>query len=70
MQLTDKQLKILYIIKDFIIEHGYSPTVREIGKLAGLRSSATVDTYLKILQKKGYIKKVEGKMRTIRIVKR
>jgi repressor LexA len=68
--LTDKQLKILYIIKDFIIEHGYSPTVREIGEIAGLRSSATVDTYLKILQKKGYIIKVEGKMRTIRIVKR
>lgn len=66
--LTDKQLKILYIIKDFIIEHGYSPTVREIGEIANLKSPATVDTYLKILQRKGYIKNVAGKMRTIRII--
>ena len=66
--LTDKQIEILNIIKDFVDEYGYSPTVREIGNIAGLSSSATVHFHLSNLKKKGYIKFAEGKMRTIRII--
>lgn len=67
-KLTDKQLQILNVIKDFINEYGYSPTVREVAKIVGLNSSATVWVHLKHLKEKGYINYIEGKMRTIRII--
>lgn len=66
--LTEKQYEILNIIKDFIDKYGYSPTVREIGKIAGLNSPATVWVHLKHLKEKDYIYYAEGKMRTIRII--
>lgn len=66
--LTDKQENILNIIKEFINKYGYSPSVREIGKIAKLNSPATVFTHLKNLKNKGYITYVEGKMRTIRVL--
>lgn len=67
-ELTDKQIEILNIIRDFINEYGYSPTVREIGNLANLSSSATVHFHLSNLKKNGYITFIKGKMRTIRII--
>jgi repressor LexA len=69
VNLTEKQKNIYNIIKEFIDKNGYSPTVREIGEIANLKSSATVDTYLEILEEKGYITSVRNKARTIRIVK-
>lgn len=67
--MTERQEQIYSIIKDFINENGYSPTVREIGKIAKLKSSSTVLEYLRILEKKKYISMVAGKSRTIRIIK-
>ena len=66
--LTDKQRDILDIIEKFIDENGYSPTIREIGKIAKLNSPATVYTHLTNLREKGYITYMDGKMRTIRIL--
>ena len=66
--LTVKQKRILEIIKKFIDEKGYSPTVREITELANLNSPATIQTYLKILKEKGYIIYEKEKSRTIRII--
>lgn len=67
--MTEKQEYIYNIIKEFINENGYAPTVREIGKLAGLNSPATVFQHLKKLKVKGYIDYIEEKSRTIRILK-
>lgn len=66
--LTNKQLDILEIIKEFIDENGYSPSVREIGEIAKLNSPATVHTHLTQLVKKGYITYVPNKFRTIRVL--
>lgn len=68
-KLTEKQYKIYTIIKDFIENKGYSPTVREIGKLAGLSSPATAYHHIEILKDKGYITYISNMYRTIRIVK-
>lgn len=67
--LTDKQREILDIIKDFISKNGYSPSIREICKIANLSSTATVHAHLNNLKEKGYISCVDGKVRTIRIIK-
>lgn len=67
--MTDSQKKIYDIIKDFMKNNGYAPTVREIGEIAGLKSSQTVFTHLTNLENKGFITYEKNKSRTIRILK-
>lgn len=67
--MTDKQKKIYDIIKKFIEENGYSPTIREIGEIANLNSTSTVYQHLIALENKGYITTKIGKSRTIKVVK-
>ncbi len=66
-KLTDKQEKILTVIKKFIAEKGYAPTIRELCNLCGLSSTATMFVHLKNLTNKGYIKQTENKFRTIEL---
>lgn len=67
--MTEKQAEIYFIIKEFIKNNGYSPTIREIGELAKLNSPSTVFTHLTNLEKKGFISQIKGKVRTIRILR-
>ena len=53
-----------YIVKS-IGEHGYAPSVREIGEALGLRSPSTVHFHIKHLEELGLIEKSAGKGRTI-----
>ena len=66
-KLTTQQEKILNIIKKFIADKGYAPTIRELCKLSGLNSTATMFVHLKNLTKKGYINQTESKFRTIEL---
>jgi len=66
--LSPNHKKALEIIKQKIKETGYPPTIREIGKLVGVTSSATSYKYLTILEKKGYITREKDKSRAIRII--
>ena len=67
--MTKKQEQILNIVTKYIEVNGYSPTVREICKEAGLNSTATVYQHLKLLKEKGYIKSDSNKQRTIKPTK-
>lgn len=67
-KLTNRQATILDILKKLIAKKGYPPTVREIGKAAGLTSTATTQFHLTKLEEKGYIKKDNSKNRTIEIL--
>lgn len=53
---TDKAEKILEFVNDFIYENGYAPSVREIGKAVGLRSTASVSYHLQNLQEAGRLR--------------
>jgi repressor LexA len=46
---TERQARILEVIRDFTEAHGYPPSVREIGERVGLSSSSTVQSHLKSL---------------------
>ena len=63
------EMKIFTMIKNYIQEHGYSPTVREIAEIADIKSTATVQRYLNILEIEMYITKVDSSPRTIQILK-
>lgn len=66
--LTKKQEEILTYIKEYIVSHGYPPTVREICKAVGVSSPATVHAHLNNLEKKGFIKKENTKNRAIELL--
>lgn len=55
--LTEKQRSVLEFIRNQIVSRGHPPTVREIGKRFGIRSTNGVRTHLNALIKKGYLKK-------------
>ena len=67
-ELTKRQSEVLDFIKNFIVSHGYPPTIREIGTALGLSSPATTYTHLSQLEKKGYIKKLDSKNRAIELL--
>ena len=64
---TPKQQEILEYIIAFQAEHGYPPSVREIGAAVGLKSPSTVHFHLKGLEAAGLITKAEGKTRAITV---
>lgn len=66
-QLTAKQQQIYDYIIAFTDEHGYPPSVREIGEYVGLKSPSTVHFHLKGLQSAGLITQAAGKTRAISI---
>lgn len=66
MQKTEDE--ILKIIKDFVVKHRYSPSVREIVKYSSVRSSSTVTMYLNKLKEKGLIEWETNRPRTIKIL--
>ena len=59
--LTRKQQQIYDFILAFTNEHGYPPSVREIGAAVGLKSPSTVHFHMKGLEEAGVIVKAEGK---------
>lgn len=66
--LSNKQQIILNYIKKEITDTGYPPSVREICKAVGLKSTSTVHSHLNTLVKKGYIRKGDNKNRAIEVI--
>lgn len=67
-KLTKRQDDTLTFIKEYIVSHGYPPTVREIANAINVSSPATVQAHLDCLADKGYIKKGNNKNRTIELM--
>jgi repressor LexA len=65
--LTDRQRKILAMIRETVAEHGYPPSIREIGEAVGLTSPSSVHSQLEALQRKGFIRRDPTKPRTIAV---
>lgn len=67
-RLSKRQTAIYEFICSYTSEHGYPPSVREIGSAVGLASPSTVHMHLKVLQERGLIKRDSKKPRTIEVV--
>lgn len=63
---TERQRSILDVIRSFTAEHGYPPSVREIGERVGLSSSSTIHAHLKALERRGMISRDPTKPRAMR----
>ena len=59
--------KIIKIIQDFIEDHGYPPSIREIAKKLRFKSTKAVKVHLDALSTQGLIDRIAGKARSIRV---
>jgi repressor LexA len=66
--LTLTQEKVLNFLKSYLREKGFPPTLREIASQFGLRGPKAPQKTLQILEKKGYIRRVPGRSRTIEML--
>ncbi len=69
-QLTARQREILAFVNDHSAQHGYPPTVREIGTAVGLTSSSTVHAHLANLERLGLLRRDPAKPRALNLVGR
>lgn len=67
-ELTKRQTDILTFIKKHLVDKGYPPTVREIGKAFNLNSPATTHVHLKKLEEKGYLRRDNFKNRALELL--
>jgi repressor LexA len=68
LNLTKRQQEIFDFIKRYAGEHGYPPTVRDIGKAIGLTSSSTVHAHLANLEKVGLLRRDPSKPRALEVL--
>jgi repressor LexA len=56
-RLSTRQNQILDFVRNYVLDHAYPPTVREIGDGVGITSTSVVDYNLRVLAKRGLIRR-------------
>jgi repressor LexA len=65
--LTKRQRQLVDYLEHYIEEHGYAPTLAEVGEYFGLSSLATVHKHLRNLEAKGFIRRMHNHSRALEI---
>ena len=66
--MTRRQKQVLDYLRGYMREHGYGPSLEEIGRHLGVASLATVHKHLTNLQDKGFIKRAWNRSRSVEMV--
>jgi repressor LexA len=66
--LTQRQRRVLEVIRDAVTRRGYPPSMREIGEAVGLTSPSSVAHQLTTLERKGYLRRDPNRPRAIFVV--
>ena len=67
-KLSDRQQFILEFIREFMYEHQFPPTVRDIQAGCDISSTSVVDYNLQILQREGHLKRLPEVSRGIELL--
>ncbi|MDH5508321.1 MAG: transcriptional repressor LexA [Anaerolineae bacterium] len=67
--LSDRHKKILEVLEHHQTDVGYPPSIREIGKAAGISSTSVVNYYLNQLEEMNYIERDRKISRGVRLIK-
>ena len=70
VELTARQGEVLMYIRVFIADHGYAPSLREIGMFFGWNSLNATSDHLRGLIRKGYLTRARGKSRAMRVTQK
>src|SRR5919201_2020047 len=68
--LTGRQQEIWDFLVGYVEQHGYPPTVREIGDAVGLASPSTVHAHLAQLERAGLLRRDPTKPRALELADR
>lgn len=63
----NRQYEVYEFIEKFVDEKGYSPTVRDIMRGLGYKSTSTIQYYIKRLEDEGKIRRTENRNRTLTV---
>lgn len=63
--LTDRQRRVLEVIRESVSERGYPPSIREIGDAVGLTSTSSVAHQLRTLERKGFLRRDANRPRAV-----
>ena len=63
--LTPRQRRIMEFLRQWGEEHGYPPSVREIGEAVGLVHPPVSAYQLKVLERKGYLRRDPNRPRAV-----
>ncbi len=66
--LYRKEREVLEYLAQFQRQYGYSPTLGEIAKATNHRSNSTIHAIIRSLVDKGYVQKVDGNTRVLKIM--
>jgi repressor LexA len=66
--LTKIEKRILEYLIEYLKRHTYQPSIREIGKRFGIKSTKTVSEHLQALADKGYIERDASRSRWVKII--
>lgn len=66
--LYKKEREVLEYLAQFQRQYGYSPTLAEIAEATNHRAKSTIHALIKSLVDKGYIQKVDGNTRVLKIL--
>jgi len=67
-KITDRQKQVLDFICDYISEHSYPPSIRDIQKHFRLKSTKGVKDHIDRLIDKGYLRRMDGAARALEVV--
>ncbi|PJF30101.1 MAG: repressor LexA [Phototrophicales bacterium] len=68
-KLSERQRNILYFMDQYMTEHGFPPTIRDIGAATKIDSTSVVNYNLNKLVEAGFLERVASKSRGLRLVK-
>ncbi len=68
--LPKTKQKVLQYLNEYIVQHGYAPTLTEIAKFLDVNALSTVHEHLQFLEERGFIERAEGEERGITLKSR
>jgi repressor LexA len=66
--LTSLERRILDYLVEYLRKNTYQPSIREIGKRFGIKSTKTVSEYLQALADKGWVERDPSRSRGVRLI--
>jgi len=65
--LTARQWQVLSFIKKRLRQNGFAPTIQEIAAYFGFKSTNSVREHLRLIEKKGFLRKEPGRYRALSV---
>ncbi|OJF11464.1 transcriptional repressor LexA [Couchioplanes caeruleus] len=69
-RISARQQRILAFVREWVSQHGYAPSVREIGDAVGLASPSSVKYQLGVLERHGLIRRAANSPRALDLTDR